>query len=72
MARRINLVVASSDSIKDVKAKIQDRISIPSYSQLLTYHGKQLNDAFTLADYHVRNESEIKLEDHLGIGMHIL
>ena len=60
-SERICLVVASSDSIKDIKAKIQDRIGIPCNSQLLTYHGKQLNDAFTLADYHVRNESEIKL-----------
>lgn len=69
---RISLVVASSDSIKDVKAKIQDKIAIPSNSQLLTYHGKQLtNDRYTLADYRVKNESEIKLEDHLGTGMHI-
>lgn len=54
--KTITLEVRPSDSIEDLKAKIQHREGFPPHTQRLIFAGKPLQDGRTLSDYHIRNE----------------
>ncbi|AES99097.2 putative E3 ubiquitin-protein ligase SIN [Medicago truncatula] len=65
--KRFPLMVKSSDTILDVKKKIQDKEGIPVHEQRLDFASKQLENHQTLASYNIQEKSTMQIFLHYRI-----
>ena len=59
--KTLTLEVEPSDSIENVKGKIQDQEGLAPARQCLWFAGRMLQDGWNLADYNIQNKSTLRL-----------
>jgi outer membrane protein OmpA-like peptidoglycan-associated protein len=59
--RTITLDVEPSDTIENIKTKIQDKEGVPPDRQKIYFGDRELEDGRTLSDYNIQRENEIRV-----------
>lgn len=57
----VTVEVEGSDTIENVKQKVQDKTGIDVADQIIEYEGQELANNRTLADYNIRSESTLQM-----------
>ncbi len=69
IGKTIPLDVWPSDTINDVKVKIQDKEGINCNQQQLFFLGKPVDDSKTLFDYNIQGESFLSLVHEIPVRL---